>query len=124
MATRIITYLRGDGGTDTIAQQRFTCSIWGARNGADQVHEIVDEEPLGGPRPRLRAAIEAVEGGEADAVVVASLDRIDADMAALVRVLERAAVVAVRDDLDTRDPWSHTMALRVLRAVARIEAQR
>ncbi len=123
MATRIITYLRSDGNRDTIAQQRFTCSIWGARNGAVQVHEIVDLEPLGGPRPRLRAAIEAVESGEADAVVVASLDRIDADMAALVRVIERAAVVAVRDDLDLRDPWAHAMALRVLRAVARIGAR-
>lgn len=121
-ATRVVAYLRRDEDDDTVQQQRFSVALWRGRNHAELVHELVDEDPLGGRRPRLRIALEAVEGGEADAVVVASLGVLDDDVVRLVAILERAAIVTVQDGLDLRDPWSHALALRVLRAVVRIGA--
>jgi hypothetical protein len=119
--TRVVAYLRRDD-DDTVQQQRFSVALWCGRNHAEVVHELVDEDPLGGRRPRLRIALEAVEGGEADALVVASLGVLDDDPARLASILERAAIVAVQDGLDLRDPWAHALAVKVLRAVVRIGA--
>lgn len=97
-------------------------------------HSIVSwQEDLDQPgsryeRPGFQAALEAVERGEADGIIVASLDRFARsvpDAAVALRRLEQAGgtLVSVRDALDTSTPigrFARTMML----ALAELELDR
>jgi site-specific DNA recombinase len=101
---------------------------------AAQGHTIVDwEQDLDQPgsryeRPGFQAALESVEAGAADGIIVASLDRFARsvpDAAVAMRRLEDAdgTLVSVKDSLDTSTPvgkFARTMML----ALAELELDR
>jgi DNA invertase Pin-like site-specific DNA recombinase len=66
-------------------------------------------------RPALAKALEAVEGGQADALVVAKLDRLSRSMADFTRLMERSwkegwALVALDLGVDTTTPAGEMIA--------------
>jgi len=78
-------------------------------------------------RPELRAALEALAAGEADALVIAKLDRLARSTIDLARVMARAqaegwSLVILDPDLDTSTPAGKLTAT-VLGAVAEYESE-
>lgn len=106
---RVSTAEQADSGLGLEAQ-RAAIAAEAARRGWTIVAEYADEGVSGGKaadkRPGLRAALEAVEGGQAAALVVAKSDRLARNLRALLEVIDRVesargAVVAVDGTVDT-----------------------
>jgi len=90
--------------------------------------ELVADEGMSGKnleRPGLAAALERLDGGDADALIAVRLDRISrsvADFAGLMRRAQRRSwrLVLLSPDLDTQDPAGRFTA-HVLAAAAEYE---
>jgi DNA invertase Pin-like site-specific DNA recombinase len=103
----------------TAAAQGHTVIDW---------HEDLDQPGSRYGRPHFQAALEAVERGEAEGIIVAALDRFARsvpDAAEALRRLEAAGgvLISVKDSLDTSTPvgrFARTMML----AIAELELDR
>jgi YD repeat-containing protein len=101
-----------------------------ARRGWDHAATYIDAGKSGrsmARRPELRAALEVLAAGEADALVVAKLDRLARSTIDLARIMVRAqaegwSLVILDPDLDTSTPAGKLTAT-VLGAVAEYESE-
>ena len=119
---RAITYARvstedqADSGAGLDAQHAtLTASL--AHRGWELVDALVDEGRSGGNlnRPALTEALDRLDAGEADALVVAKLDRLSRSVLDFARITERAkrkgwAVVALDVDVDMTTPTGELVA--------------
>lgn len=119
---RAITYARvsteeqADSGAGLDAQRLTLDAAMGAR-GWELVASLVDEGRSGGTlnRPALSEALDRLDAGEADALVVAKLDRLSRSVLDFARITERAkrkgwAVVALDVDVDMTTPTGELVA--------------
>lgn len=119
---RAITYARvsteeqADSGAGLDAQRLTLDGAVEARGWA-LVASLVDEGRSGGTlnRPALTEALERLDAGEADALVVAKLDRLSRSVLDFARITERAkrkgwAVVALDVDVDMTTPTGELVA--------------
>lgn len=119
---RAITYARvsteeqADSGAGLDAQ-RLTLDGAVAARGWTLVASLVDEGRSGGTlnRPSLTEALERLDAGQADALVVAKLDRLSRSVLDFARITERAkrkgwAVVALDVDVDMTTPTGELVA--------------
>lgn len=126
--TRVSTAQQADDG-DSLDVQRDKLACYCELHD----HELVDVYTDAGAsgkdmnRDGLQAALEAVESGEADALVVYKLDRLTRSTADLGRLLERfenndVALQAVAESLDTSSAAGR-MVVRMLGVVAEWERE-
>jgi site-specific DNA recombinase len=102
-----------------------------ARGGGHQLIDVLrdlDQPGSRDDRPEFQRALEAVERGEADGIIVAKLDRFARSVAGAARALERleaggGTLVAVDLGLDTSTPAGRLMR-NVLMALAEFELDR
>jgi site-specific DNA recombinase len=102
-----------------------------ARGGGHQLVDVVQDLDQPGSRddrPELQRALETVESGQADGVIVAKLDRFARSVAGAARTLERledagGTLVAVDLGMDTSTPAGRLMR-NVLMALAEFELDR
>jgi DNA invertase Pin-like site-specific DNA recombinase len=119
---RAITYARvsteeqADSGAGLDAQRLTLDAAMGTR-GWELVASLVDEGRSGGTlnRPALSEALDRLDAGEADALVVAKLDRLSRSVLDFARITERAkrkgwAVVALDVDVDMTTPSGELVA--------------
>lgn len=119
---RAITYARvsteeqADSGAGLDAQRLTLDAAMGTR-GWELVASLVDEGRSGGTlnRPALSEALDRLDAGEADALVVAKLDRLSRSVLDFARITERAkrkgwAVVALDVDVDMTTPTGELVA--------------
>lgn len=90
----------GDRETLTLDDQRKRIEQWCSHEGHDLV-EVLDEEDVSGGRPLerrtgLRPAVEAIEDGRADVIVVAYFDRLVRSLAVQAEVLDRVEAAGGR----------------------------
>lgn len=122
MGMRAITYLRvstdeqADSGAGLEAQRRSLSAALDAR-GWTLVAEHVDEGLSGANlrRPALTEALEVLDNGGAEVLVVAKLDRLSRSVLDFALITERAkakgwAVVALDVDVDTSTPTGELVA--------------
>lgn len=124
---RVSTEEQADSGAG-LAAQRSAIAAEVTRRGW-QLVEIHQDAAASGKslsgRPGLQAALAAVEGGEADALVVAKLDRLSRSLLDFSAVMERSrrrgwALVALDLGVDTTTPSGEMMA-NVLAVFAQFE---
>jgi DNA invertase Pin-like site-specific DNA recombinase len=114
---RVSTAEQADSGAGLEAQ-RAAVSVEATRRGWDLVHVYEDPGVSGksvSGRPGLREALEAVEQGEAEALVVSKLDRLSRSLLDFSTLMERSrrkgwAIVALDLALDTSTPSGELMA--------------
>lgn len=119
---RAITYARvstdeqADSGAGLAAQHAALTAALTAR-GWELVDAQADEGLSGATlaRPALTAALDALDAGHADVLVVAKLDRLSRSVLDFARITERAhrkgwAVVALDVDVDTTTPTGELVA--------------
>lgn len=84
---------RGDDKSQSVAEQERRIREWAEREGHELVGLVSEQDVSGGRplarRPGLRAAVEAVEAGQADAVAVAYFDRLVRSLVVQAEVVER-----------------------------------
>lgn len=123
LGVRAITYRRVSTDEQTasgagLAAQTATISDAVARRSWTVVADLVDEGASGGSlsgRPALSEALDRLDAGEADALVVAKLDRLSRSVADFAAIAERArrrgwALVALDVDVDTSTPTGEMVA--------------
>lgn len=115
--TRVSTGRQADSGISLADQHRVTLEAI-ERRGWSLTHQYSDAGRSGksiSGRPELRAALIALAAGEADALVVAKLDRLarsTVDLAALMAQAKRQgwALVVLDLDVDTSTPAGELLA--------------
>lgn len=132
-AQRVVGYVRvsteeqADSGAG-LAAQRSAIAAEVARRGWELVGVFEDAAASGksmNGRPGLLSALAAVEGGEADALVVAKLDRLSRSLLDFASLMDRSqrrgwSLVALDLGVDTTSPQGEVMA-SVLAAFAQFE---
>ena len=127
-----VSQVRGRGGDSFIspAIQRERIEAWAAAFGHDLaiVHEELDVSGARGDRPRLLDAIERVEAGEINGIVVAKLDRFARSLIDGLRLIERirdggGTFVSVADGLDISTDTGR-LVLRIMLSLAEFELDR
>jgi site-specific DNA recombinase len=110
--------------------QRERMSAWSEGQGHDLVSitEDLDVSGASTSRTNLEALIEAVESGNLNGVVVASLDRLGRSLPYAIALIDRinragGQFVSVVDGFDTRTPYGE-LALNVMLSVAQFEVKR
>ena len=105
-------------------------SAWCEGQGHDLVSitEDLDVSGASTSRANLEALIEAVESGNLNGVVVASLDRFGRSLPYAIALIDRinragGQFVSVADGFDTRTPYGE-LALNVMLSVAQFEVKR
>ena len=113
-----------------LAAQRKAIRDEAQRRGWELVEVLADEGYSGGSlkRPAVQDAFERLDAGEADALVVAKLDRLSRSLLDLAGTVERAsskgwAVVCLDHDLDMTKPTGKLMA-HMLASFAEFERER
>jgi DNA invertase Pin-like site-specific DNA recombinase len=101
------------------------CREYVKRHGHKLVAEELDLDQPGSrlQRPALDRALEAVEDGRADGIIVAALDRFTRSLAGGVELLQRletanGALVCVREHFDTANPATGKLLRSILLAVS------
>lgn len=125
--TRVSTSEQADSGAGLDAQ-RHTIEREAVRRGWDLISLEIDAGASGKSldgRPALDAALAAVEGGDADVLVVAKLDRLSRSVADFAALLDRAqqhgwGLVALDLGVDTTTPAGELVA-NVMAAVSQWE---
>lgn len=120
--TRAIAYLRvstddqADSGLGLAAQLSTITTATDAR-GWTLIETLTDEGKSAATmaRPALRAALDALDAGKADVLVVSKLDRLSRSVLDFARITERArrrgwSVVALDVDVDTSTPTGALVA--------------
>lgn len=114
--SRVSTDEQADSGAGLDAQQAILNAALDAR-GWKLVAALVDEARSGSTlnRPALTDALDRLDRGEADALVVAKLDRLSRSVLDFARLTERArrrgwAVVALDVDVDMTTPTGELLA--------------
>lgn len=134
---RLIAYIRvskvadrsGDSFQSPDQQRDAIGHAVALRPGAEVIHEIVELDESGGTmnRPGLREALDMIERGLADGIVVAKLDRFARDAAAIntIEDLERHGhvFISAADNFDTTTAVGR-FALGMMVLVARLERDR
>lgn len=127
-----VSQIRGRGGDSFIspAVQRERIEAWAAAYGHQLaiVHEELDVSGARADRPRLLEAIERVEAGETNGVVVAKLDRFARSLVDGLRLIERireagGTFVSVADGLDLTTDTGR-LVLRIMLSLAEFELDR
>lgn len=127
-----VSQVRGRGGDTFIspAQQRDRIEAWASAFGHELlvVHEELDESGARADRPRLLEAIERVERGQSDGIVVAKLDRFARSLVDGLRLIERiqdagGTFVSVADGLDLTTDTGR-LVLRIMLSLAEFELDR
>lgn len=118
-------------GSTSIQRQESECRRWCAKNGYTVRHVHVDRGISGythAQRDGFDAAIAAVIGGKADALVVWKLDRLSrrgiGQVGRVIEEFERVGgrLVSVQDQLDTAHPQAR-MIIALLSEYARVESE-
>jgi DNA invertase Pin-like site-specific DNA recombinase len=134
---RLIGYVRvsrvgGRAGDSFIspAQQRDRITAWAAAYGHQlvDVHEELDESGARVDRPKLLAAIKAIEDGQADGIVVAKLDRFGRSLVDGLQLIDRihkagGTFVSVADGFDLTTDTGR-LVLRIMLTLAEFELDR
>jgi DNA invertase Pin-like site-specific DNA recombinase len=127
-----VSQVRGRGGDSFIspAMQRERITQWAAAFGHDLVivHEEFDESGARADRPALLRAIERVEAGDVDGIVVAKLDRFARSLIDGLQMIERiqqagGTFVSVADGLDLTTDTGR-LVLRIMLSLAEFELDR
>ncbi len=113
---RVSTFEQADSGAGLDAQRTTMTAALAAR-GWTELAALVDEGRSGATlnRPALSEAFNRLDRGEADALVVAKLDRLSRSVVDFARITERAkrrgwAVVTLDVDVDTSTPTGELVA--------------
>ncbi len=124
-----VSQVGGRGGQSFISPvvQREQIEAWAVANGSliAQVFEELDESGARADRPLLAAAIERVEHGETQGIVVAKLDRFGRSLVDGLSKIDRIAAaggifVSVQDGLDLSTPTGK-LVLRIMFSMAEWE---
>src|SRR5829696_8675613 len=127
-----VSQVRGRSGDSFIspAVQRERIEAWAAAFGHEVaiVHEELDESGARADRPKLLEAIERVEHGDSDGIVVAKLDRFARSLIDGLRLIERiraagGTFVSVADGLDISTDTGR-LVLRIMLSLAEFELDR
>jgi site-specific DNA recombinase len=134
---RLVAYLRvsevgGREGSRFISpkMQRESCEGYAALYGHRIIDVIEDLDESGGKadRPGFQRALAMVEGGEADGVIVAKLDRFARSLVVALTAIERidkagGQLISVADNFDTTTPMGKAMS-RIALVFAELERDR
>lgn len=97
--------------------QTVAIQEWADEAGVTITELVVECRSGRGPLRKLNGALESMERGEADTLVVADLYRLGRSVKTAARYMERAAeagrLVAVRQAVDTGQPLGRFLALAV-----------
>lgn len=127
-----VSQVRGREGDSFISPQqqrdRITQYVQAYGHELLVVHEELDESGARADRPQLLAAIERVERGEIDGIVVAKLDRFARSLVDGLRMIERiqdagGTFVSVADGLDLSTDTGR-LVLRIMLSLAEFELDR
>lgn len=118
--TRVIIYLRAstEEQTNSIEVQQIACAAYASARALEVVDTLSDLGVSGGviDRPGLNRAMERINAGEADSLLIYKLDRLSRDTLQCLMFLrdlrdKGITLLSVNDPVDTRTPMGRFMLL-------------